>query len=92
MSDLIGRIETAIKEKGLTFNRVEHDCGLGNGTIKRWQDQSPRLEKLIAVAGYLDVSLDYLVFGSLKSEKLCDGVPLSDDEQDIVAMSQYSSL
>lgn len=68
MSDLITRIEAIIKGKGITFNRVEHDCGLGNGTIKRWSEQSPRLDKLVTVSKYLDVSLDYLVFGSLKLE------------------------
>ena len=64
MSSLVVRIETKIKEKGLNFMRVERECGLGNGTIKRWAEQSPRLDKLVTVAEYLQVSLDYLVFGS----------------------------
>lgn len=64
MSSLVDRIETKIKEKGLTFKGVERECGLGNGTIKRWAEQSPRLDKLVTVAEYLQVSLDFLVFGS----------------------------
>ncbi|WP_455581583.1 XRE family transcriptional regulator [Dysosmobacter sp.] len=68
MSNLITRIETILKEKGCTFNRAEHDLGLGNGTIKRWGEQSPRLDKLVKVAEYLDTSLDYLVFGTLHSD------------------------
>ena len=78
--------------------------GLGNGTIKRWSTQSPRLDKLVPVAEYLQVSLDYLVFGSsvsetstngdrpdLEAEKerqglTCDGLPLAEDEVDLVAM------
>ncbi len=64
MSTLVDRIESKIKVKGLNFRRVERDCGLGNGTIKRWAEQSPRLDKLISVSEYLQVSLDYLVFGS----------------------------
>lgn len=68
MSSLVDRIEQVILSKKLTFNRVEHDCGFGNGTIKRWSTQSPRLDKLIAVSQYLDISLDYLVFGSLQTE------------------------
>ena len=35
MSELVDRIEQAIKEKGSNFKRVERECGLGNGTIKR---------------------------------------------------------
>lgn len=68
MSELVNRIGGLIKERGLSFTRVEHDCGLGNGTIKRWADQSPRLDRLVAVSEYLNVSLDYLVFGSLQAE------------------------
>lgn len=64
MTSLVDRIEAKIKEKGLNFKRVERDCGLGNGTIKRWAEQSPRLDKLVTVSEYLQVSLDYLVFGS----------------------------
>ena len=100
----MNRIEKRIKEKGTNFKRVEQELGLGNGTIKRWSTQSPRLDKLVPVAEYLQVSLDYLVFGSsvsetstngdrpdLEAEKerqglTCDGLPLSEDEVDLVAM------
>lgn len=97
MSELINRIEAAIIQKGLTFNRVERECGLGNGTIKRWSEQSPRLDKLALVADFLDVSLDYLVRGTLQAESTpnrendatqlaCDGSPLSSLERDLIAM------
>lgn len=68
MSELVDRIEQAIKEKGSNFKRVERECGLGNGTIKRWGEQSPRLDKLVLVSEYLQISLDYLVFGRSCSE------------------------
>lgn len=73
MSALIDRIETVIKARGTNFKRVERECGLGNGTIKRWGEQSPRLDKLILVSEHLQVSLDYLVFGRSCSETSTDG-------------------
>ena len=73
MSDLVNRLEKCIKEKGSNFKRVERECGLGNGTIKRWSEQSPRLDKLVIVAEYLQVSLDYLVFGGSVSETSTNG-------------------
>lgn len=73
MSELVDRLEGIAKEEGLTFNRIERELGLGNGTIKRWNDQSPRLDKLTAVAQFLDVSLDYLVFGALRAESTPSG-------------------
>ena len=100
MSDLVDRIEVTLKEKKLTFNRVEHELGFGNGTIKRWKEH-----KLIKVAEYLNVSLDYIAFGVLQTDSspngagipslkrikeeqglICDGSPLTDEEADVVAM------
>ena len=73
MSELIDRLEIEVKKKGLTFNRIERELGLGNGTIKRWNDQSPRLDKLTAVARFVGASLDYLVFGELQTESTPSG-------------------
>lgn len=63
-ADLVGRIEALAEKKGLTIKSVERMAGIGNGTIRRWQTQSPRLDRLIPVAECLDVSLDYLVSGT----------------------------
>lgn len=64
MTDLVDRIETLAREKGLSLNRIERTLGLGNGTIRRWKLQSPRLDRLLLVAQCLDVSLDFLVSGT----------------------------
>ena len=87
MSDLVNRIEKRIKEKGTNFKRVEQELGLGNGTIKRWSTQSPRLDKLVPVAEYLQVSLDYLVFGSSVSETSTNG-----DRPDLEAEKERQGL
>lgn len=73
MSALVDRLKDEATRKGLTFNRIEKEIGLGNGTIKRWNDQSPRLDKLTAVAQYVGVSLDYLVFGVLQTDSSPNG-------------------
>jgi len=57
------RLSMLISEKNLTFRKVERDCGLANATIRRWETQSPRLESVITVANYLQVSIDYLALG-----------------------------
>lgn len=56
---LIGLIE----EKNLTIRRVERECGLANASIRRWETQSPRLDSVVSVANYLQVSVDYLALG-----------------------------
>ena len=87
MSSLIERIEHVIKARGTNFKRVERECGLGNGTIKRWGEQSPRLYKLALVSEHLQVSLDYLVFGRSCSETSTDG-----DNLDLEAAKREQGL
>ena len=82
MSELIQRLKDTATERGVTFNRIERECGLGNGTIKRWGEQSPRLDRLVVVAQFLEVSLDYLVFGTLRTESAPNG-ELSSDLEDV---------
>ena len=50
-------------EKGETIKSTEKQCGMANATIQKWQKQSPRLENIEKVAKFLNVSLDWLVFG-----------------------------
>ena len=83
---LVGNIENVCKEKALTFKALEREAGIGNGTIRRWEIQSPRLDVLLKVANYLHVSIDELIYGSGETATVCDGEPLSEDEADLVAM------
>lgn len=83
---IVDRIQLLVKERDSTLKKLERDCGIGNGTVRRWEDQSPRLDKLIKVADFLHVSLDYLVYGGSKKATACDGDTLSPIETDLVAM------
>ena len=65
---IVNRLQAIVKERGTTFKQLERETGLGNGTIRRWEEQSPRRDKLTKVADYLQVSLDYLVYGKSSSE------------------------
>ena len=65
-------IYTAVKEvayrKGKSIYRIEHDLGIGNGTIARWDVSIPRADTLQNVADYLGVTPQYL-FSLAKKEK-----------------------
>lgn len=49
------------KEKGLSIAALEKAAGLGNGVIRRWDEYSPRSDKLKAVADVLGVTVDELL-------------------------------
>ncbi|WP_305141085.1 helix-turn-helix domain-containing protein [Acutalibacter muris] len=57
------RLIDLIEKKSLTIRKVERECGLANASIRRWETQSPRLDSVVSVANYLQVSVDYLALG-----------------------------
>ena len=58
------RIIKKIKEKGLSCSAVEKQLGFGNGAIKRFETSSPSIEKIKLLSDFLNVSIEWLVFGT----------------------------
>ncbi len=58
---ILQRVESLCKEKGISISRLEKDCGIGNGTIKRWDESAPRIDTLKKVADYFVVSIEYFL-------------------------------
>ena len=76
-SILYSRIKELCEKKGITITKLESDLGFGNTSIKKWkQITSPSVDKVIKIASYFDVSVDYLLgrseFSSSISEILGD--------------------
>lgn len=61
-SILYQRIRELCSKKGISISRLESDLGFGNSSIKKWEKtSSPSVDKIIKVASYFDVSVDYLL-------------------------------
>lgn len=58
---LYDRIKEICKEKGMTVASVERKAGLSNGLISKWNDASPTVDNLQAVAKVLKVKVDKLL-------------------------------
>lgn len=55
------RIKEICKEKGISASSVEKKAGLGNGAIAKWNNFSPSVKNLKAVADVLEISIDELL-------------------------------
>lgn len=60
---LVERIQTLCSSKDTTLIGLEREIGLGRGTIRNWDKNSPSVDKLQKVAQYFNVSTDYLLHG-----------------------------
>ena len=55
------KIKEVCKSKGVSVTSVERKAGLSNGTISKWNDVRPTVNKLNAVAKVLKVKIDTLL-------------------------------
>lgn len=58
---LVEKIKILCKEKKITIAELERKTGISNGQIRKWDNSTPGIDKLITVANYFDVSIDYLL-------------------------------
>jgi len=58
-------------ERNVTIQELEKKCGLGNGSVKRWEiGSSPTLKAMIAISDFFNVSIDYLAGSTTEQSKL----------------------
>ena len=74
---LVKRIDALCKQRNTTLTAIERECGLGISSIRKWDDHSPSLTKVMAVADALDVSVSDLI-GEQKEKP----TPVSEDGLD----------
>ncbi len=73
-------IRQLAKLKGIkSIKQLEKMVEFGNGTIRKWETQSPSISKVYQVANCLNVSLDYLFTG-----KESPPSELTEDEQELL--------
>jgi len=58
---MVDTIRRLCKEQGKNLFTLEKECGLGNGSINKWDRNSPSVSKVSAVADALGVSVSYLI-------------------------------
>lgn len=59
------RLKELCSSKGITLTELEREMKFGKGTIFKWTDSFPTVDKLQKVAEYFSVTMDYLMTGNL---------------------------
>ena len=59
---LYERIKFLCKKHNITISQLESYLGFGSSSIKKWEKtSSPSVDKIVKVANYFNVTLDYLM-------------------------------
>lgn len=68
--DLLEKLKLIANERGTTLTAFERELGFGNNSIKRWNKSSPSIDKVIKLANYLSISLDWLLLDTPTSSSV----------------------
>lgn len=80
--------EKLIKEKGLTAYKVSQVTGIGRSTFTDWKNgrSMPGTDKLIKIAEYLEVSVEYLKTGKEKEQKEYPVMEWSEEQLELLEL------
>lgn len=72
-TSLYQRIKDLCSERGTTIKGLEKDLGFGESSIRKWEKvSSPSVDKIMKVAAYFNVSIDYLLGRTEIRESISD--------------------
>lgn len=83
---MVERINELCKKWEITVKSLEKVLGLGNGTIRRWDESSPSLDKVVKVAHFFGITVSELI-GEIKEAR-----PLNEDELDMDILNLLSEI
>ena len=63
-------ISSLCSKKGISIARLERETDIGNGTIRRWEKNSPTIDNLKKVADYFGHTVDELAFCDLTTQEV----------------------
>lgn len=55
------KLKKICDERGISIRLLEREAGISVGSICKWDESSPTLEKLNAVCNVLEITIDSLV-------------------------------
>jgi len=79
------RVKELCTEKGITITKLESLMGMSQSTIGKWRTATPTVDKLMKVAQYFQVSLDYLT-GLSNERKTAENIMTDTRLQTIIAL------
>lgn len=69
---ILKKILELAEKNNISVSCLEKTLGFGNGTIKKWGESSPSVDKLKKVADYFSVSIEYFLEQEVSEMNLTD--------------------
>lgn len=93
---MVQQIKAECIKNGITIKKLEEETGISINTIGKWDTNRPSIDRVIKVADYFGVSIDYLCSRSEDSDVAYASKPsdieLSADEKHIIELFRKASF
>lgn len=66
MENVVNKIRHLCSVKGITVAELERRMKFGNGTVRRWDNSPPAVDKFYKVSKYFGMSMEELLKGDGK--------------------------
>jgi len=86
------RIESLRKSKGLSQGKLEKQLGFSNGSISKWKNSTPKIERLQKLADFFGVSVEYLMTGKEDEQKEKDNTDLKQKYRELEELLRSDSM
>ena len=86
------RIESLRKSKGLSQGKLEKQLGFSNGSISKWKNSTPKVERLQKLADFFGVSVEYLMTGEEDEQKEKDNTDLKQKYRELEELLRSDSM
>ena len=86
------RIESLRKSKGLSQGKLEKQLGFSNGSISKWKNSTPKVERLQKLADFFGVSVEYLMTGKEGEQKEKDNTDLKQKYRELEELLRSDSM
>lgn len=86
------RIESLRKSKGLSQGKLEKQLGFSNGSISKWKNSTPKVERLQKLADFFGVSVEYLMTGKEDEQKEKDNTDLKQKYRELEELLKSDSM
>lgn len=95
-SIIFRRIKELCTEHDITVTKLESMMGFSQSTIGKWKSAMPAVDKLVKVAQYFNVTMDYLTGLSNAKTKDCELSAICDylglDEASVMALRSLRQI
>jgi len=87
---MLDTIKQLCKQNGVPISGLEKTLGFSAGSVRKWDSSPPSIDKVVKVAEYFNVPVDYILQGKEKTARPASGMSRGEMITGIVAM--FNSL